>query len=216
MGKDIDEAAEFDMILAELVEMGMVEAGTMQKLRHAFSYGVIYVLIGVASGLSLKSSADSKKEVLLEELREAELLKELEDLVLNLDDDQFDVLEAIMGKDIDEAAEFDMILAELVEMGMVEEDVHDLKQLAALMYKFLIQVPEISSKLSKEYDLLDNIQLYLLGLPNKLGPLGYIALHNVLEDEDEEQKEEIVDIKIESLSVADDTSETAPKFRKRR
>ena len=58
-------------------------------------------------------------------------------------------------------------------------------------------------------------QLYLLGLPNKLGPLGYIALHNVLEDEDEGQKEEIVDIKIESLSVADDTEETAPKYRKR-
>merc|ERR1719402_1928560 len=116
-----------------------------------------------------------------------------------------------MGKGIDEAAEFDMILGELVEMGMVEEDVHDLKQLAALMYKFLIQVPEISSKLklSKEYDLLDNIQLYLLGLQTKLGSLGYFALHNVLEDEDEEQKEEIVDIKIESLSVADDTLETA-------
>ena len=185
----------------------------MLMSRSICSYGVICVLIGVASSLSLKSSADSKKEVLLEELREAELLKELEDLVLNLDDDQFDVLEAIMGKDIDEAAEFDMILAELVEMGMVEEDVHDLKQLAALMYEFLIQVPEISAKLklSKEYDLLDNIQLYLLGLPNKLGPLGYIVLHNVLEDEDEGQKEEIVDIKIESLSVVDDTEDTAPK-----
>merc|ERR1719309_1712949 len=82
---------------------------------------------------------------------------------------------------------------------MVEEDVHDLKQLAALMYKFLIQVPEISSKLklSKEYDLLDNIQLYLLGLPNKLGPLGYIALHHVLEDEAEEG--EVVDVVIEPV-----------------
>ena len=47
----------------------------MLMSRNICSYGVICVLIGVASSLSLKSSADSKKEVLLEELREAELLK---------------------------------------------------------------------------------------------------------------------------------------------
>merc|ERR1712058_222615 len=126
------------------------------------------------------------------------------------------------------AAEFDMILAELVEMGMVEENVHDLKQLAALMYEFLIQVPEISSKLKliKEYDLLDNIQLYLLGLPNKLGPLGYIALKQVLEEIDEADGE-IVDIKVEPMltstisttitSAAPVTSDSAaPSFRRKR
>merc|ERR1719357_1731524 len=88
-------------------------------------------------------------------------------MIQNLDDEQLDLLEAIMGKDIDEVSEFDMILAELVEMGMDESEVHDLKQLAALMYEFLVQVPEIATKLNleKDYDLLDNIQLYLLGLP---------------------------------------------------
>ena len=28
-------------------------------------------------------------------------------------------------------------------------------------------------------------QLYLLGLPNKLGPLGFLALHHVLTEEEE-------------------------------
>ncbi|CAN0547140.1 unnamed protein product, partial [Ectocarpus sp. 8 AP-2014] len=104
-------------------------------------------------------------------------------LVKNLDDEQLELLESIMGKDIDEATEFDMIVTELKAMGMEEEDINDLKQLSDLMYEFLIQVPEVATKLelSHDYDLLDNIQLYLLGLPNKLGPLGYIALHHVLE-----------------------------------
>merc|ERR1712058_41828 len=126
------------------------------------------------------------------------------------------------------AAEFDMILAELVEMGMVEENVHDLKQLAALMYEFLIQVPELATKLElrKEVDLLDNIQLYLLGLPNKLGPLGYIALKQVLEEIDEADGE-IVDIKVEPVltstisttitSAAPVTPDSAaPSFRRKR
>ena len=29
------------------------------------------------------------------------------------------------------------------------------------------------------------LQLYLLGLPNKLGPLGFLALHHVLTEEEE-------------------------------
>merc|ERR1719309_1953475 len=139
-------------------------------------------------------------------------------MILNLDDDQLDLLEAIMGKDIDEVSEFDMILAELVEMGM------DLKELSALMYEFLVQVPDIANKLSleKEYDILDNIQLYLLGLPNKIGPLGYIALHNALEDDDEG----IVDVVVEPVisTTADpstaastnDEAKASPTYRRKR
>ena len=142
-------------------------------------------------------------------------------MIQNLDDEQLDLLEAIMGKDIDEVSEFDMILAELVEMGMDESEVHDLKQLAALMYEFLVQVPEIASKLNleKDYDLLDNIQLYLLGLPNKIGPLGYIALHNALEDDDED----IVDVVVQPVSsstspptTTDYEAESVPSFRRKR
>ena len=82
-------------------------------------------------------------------------------MVKNLDDDQLDKLEAIMGKDIDEVTEFEMIMAELKEMGMEDEDIADLKQLAQLMHEFLSQVPDLASKLELEsdYDLLDNIQV---------------------------------------------------------
>merc|ERR1711915_1127839 len=159
-----------------------------------------------------------------EEIRQAELLKDLEEMIQNLDDEQLDLLEAIMGKDIDEVSEFDMILAELVEMGMDESEVHDLKQLAALMYEFLVQVPEIATKLNlaKDYDLLDNIQLYLLGLPNKIGPLGYIALHNALDDDDEG----IVDVVVEPVisttaapttaASTNDEAKASPTYRRKR
>ena len=44
--------------------------------------------------------------------------------------------------------------------------------------------------------------MYLLGLPNKLGPLGYIALHHVLDSGDEEQGHgDIVDVVLEPESV---------------
>ena len=45
--------------------------------------------------------------------------------------------------------------------------------------------------------------MYLLGLPNKLGPLGYIALHHVLDNADEPEGDgEIVDVVIEPSSIA--------------
>jgi len=170
-------------------------------------------MLTVASGLSLKGPKVPQvdNEALLQELEEAELLKELETLVKNLDDEQLELLESIMGKDIDEATEFDMIVAELKAMGMDEEDINDLKQLSELMYEFLIQVPEVATKLelSHDYDLLDNIQLYLLGLPNKLGPLGYIALHHVLEDDGEDGK--VVDVIVEPVTAAPKEKEVAPE-----
>ena len=76
--------------------------------------------------------------------------------------------------------------------------------------------------------------MYLLGLPNKLGPLGYIALHHVLDGADEEEGDgEIVDVVIEPSSIAkikemeakvteshyfpaSDTRSEAPLFRRRR
>merc|ERR1719374_467927 len=86
---------------------------------------------------------------------------------------------------------------------MDENDIEDLEQLAELMHEFLAQIPSLGQKLElkKEYDLLDNVQLYLLGLPNKLGPLGYIALHNVLDGADEPEDGDIVDVIIEPASV---------------
>merc|ERR1712107_183556 len=123
-----------------------------------------------------------EKEALIEEIEQAQMLKELEVLIKNLDDEQLDKLEQILTTDEDEESEFELIVKELREMGLDNQDIEDLKTLATLMYEFLVQVPGLEDKLgmTSDYDLLDNIQLYLLGLPNKLGPLGYIALHHVL------------------------------------
>merc|ERR1712025_858604 len=122
----------------------------------------------------------------------------------------------------DESSEFDLITAELKEMGMDEYDIEDLKALAEMMHDFLGQIPSLAQKLElkKEYDLLDNVQLYLLGLPNKLGPLGYVALQYVLEELDDSEGE-IVDIKVESLQPSGTTSSAAqnteaPSFRRKR
>merc|ERR1712183_1079339 len=154
-----------------------------------------------SSSLSGSSAPYDKKAAMLKELEDAQLLKELEILVKNLDDDQLDKLK---------------------EMGMEDEDIADLKQLAQLMHEFLSQVPDLATKLELEsdYDLLDNIRLYLLGLPNKLGPLGYIALHHVLEDEGEDGQ--IVDVVIEPVTIAPvvekaiEVQDSAPTFGRKR
>merc|ERR1719348_2247802 len=154
---------------------------------------------------------------------EAALRRELENLVENLSDqNQLELLKTIMGRGHDESTEFDLITAELKDMGIDEEDIEDLKQLSELMYEFLRQIPALVTKLQleEEYDLLDNVQLYLLGLPNKLGPLGYVALQYVLEELDDSDGE-IVDVKVESLQSPSTTSSAAqipeaPSFRRKR
>jgi len=148
-----------------------------------------------------------EKEVIVNELEHAQMLKELEVLIKNLDDDQLDNLEKILVEDEEdtEDTEFGRVKQELLDMGMEEQDIEDLKTLAALMVEFLEKIPNIESKLElkAEADLLDNVQLYLLGLPNKLGPLGFIALHHVLDGADEEEEDgEIVDVVIEPSSIA--------------
>jgi len=132
---------------------------------------------------------------LVKQLEDDELSKEIENLVGNLDDEQLEQLEAILAKDLDEASEMDMLMAELKELGMDQEDIEDLLELAGMMTKFLQKVPEVEEAVltdSSSYNLEDNVKLYLLGLPNNLGPLGFFALHSVLQDGDED----IVDVKI--------------------
>merc|ERR1712212_721870 len=123
---------------------------------------------------------------LVKELEDEELSKEIENLVSNLDDEQLEQLE--------EASEFDMLMAELKEMGMDEEDIKDLLELSGMMTKFLNKVPEVEQAVlvDSPYTLEDNVKLYLLVLPNNLGPLGFLALHSVLQDGDDD----IVDVKI--------------------
>jgi len=118
---------------------------------------------------------------------EKEFIKELDFMIENMDDKELQELVDVIGQDLDDSSEFDQISEVLVEMGLEEGDIDDLKLLAEMMHDFLVQVNQINAKLelSAPKDLMDNIQLYLLGLPNKLGPLGFMALHHVLEAEEE-------------------------------
>jgi len=130
---------------------------------------------------------DYAKQPQMQKPLEPEELQELEDLIGSLSTDQLEELQAIMDRDHDEVTEFDLISGELAEMGVEEEDIADLKLLGSMMHKFLVQVPDIEIRLEmkKPHDLMDHVQLYLLGLPNKLGPLGFLALHHVLTEEEE-------------------------------
>jgi len=149
---------------------------------------------------------EEDKLKLVQELEDEELTKEIETLVRNLDDDQLEQLEAILAKDLDAASELDMLMAELEELGMEKEDVEDLLGLAEMMAKFLRKVPEVERSLEEdsEYSLDDHVKLYLLGLPNNLGPLGFFALHSVLQDEDD-----IVDVKITDFEPAPEAAAEA-------
>ena len=107
---------------------------------------------------------ETKKEELLEELQEAQILKEWEIIVKNLDDEQLDNIEDILAKNLERKREFEMIMMELKAMGMDEQDISDMKQLAEVMHEFLIQVPNLKIKLeiANNNDLLDNIQVILV------------------------------------------------------
>ena len=96
--------------------------------------------------------------------------------------EQLEELQDIIERDHDEMTEFELISNELAQMGAKEEDIVDLKLLGSMMNDFLIQVDDIEVRLETQqpHDLMDHIQLYLLGLPNKLGPLGFIAFRHVL------------------------------------
>eukprot|EP00088_Acartia_fossae_P004820 TRINITY_DN12086_c0_g1_i1.p1 TRINITY_DN12086_c0_g1~~TRINITY_DN12086_c0_g1_i1.p1 ORF type:complete len:228 (-),score=61.62 TRINITY_DN12086_c0_g1_i1:197-880(-) len=172
-------------------------------MMNVIGVSALLFLASVSCNLSM---SQEEKEALISELEHVQMMKELEVLIKNLDDEQLDKLESIIEKDLDRTTEFDMIMNELKVMGMDEQDIDDLHQLAALMNEFLVKVPELEDKLEmkSEHDLLDNVQLYLLGLPNKLGPLGYIALHHVLEGADEgvDEHGDIIDVVIEPESVA--------------
>merc|ERR1711864_5505 len=99
--------------------------------------------------------------------------------------------------------EIELVIAKLKEMGLGEDDIEQLYRMALLIHKFIKQVPNINSRLELDgdEDLLDNVLLYLLGLENKMGPLGFIALHHVLPElmTRSDGDGEIVDVVIEPL-----------------
>lgn len=135
--------------------------------------------------------SEEEKELLIQQLEDEDLAKELQEVISNLDDEQLEKLEAILSKDLDSASEFDMLLSELEELGMEKDDIEDLLNLSKMMEKFLKRVPEVEEKVleDSDYSLEDHCKLYLLGLPNNLGPLGFIALHSVLQGDESDIEE---------------------------
>merc|ERR1711973_307468 len=70
----------------------------------------------------------------------------------------------------------------------------ELDQLEAILGKPLDEKTKLQMA-EDDYSLEDHCKLYLLGLPNKLGPLGFLALHSILES----AGEAIVDVELGSL-----------------
>merc|ERR1712168_491840 len=143
-----------------------------------------------------------EKAKLMNEMMEADIQKEIEEMIDTLSAEELDQLEAILGKPLDEKTELQMIQAELQQLGMDPQDGQDMFDLSEMMKKFLLKIPDVDTKLqlaSDDYSLEDHCKLYLLGLPNKLGPLGFLALHSILES----AGEAIVDVELGSF-VADD------------
>jgi len=155
-----------------------------------------------ASGSDWLSLPMKRKLKVLEHLNDESVLKELEELVGHLGEEQLVNLENILAENLDGVSEFKLMMDELKGIGLEENHVNDIYNKAKLMHDFLLQVPEISSRLEldAELDLLDHIQLYLLGLPNKLGPLGFIAMHDVLQESATSPGGEIIDVIIEPIS----------------
>merc|ERR1719430_1628839 len=123
-------------------------------------------------------------------------------MIDTLSAEELDQLEEILSKPLDEKTELQMIQAELQQLGMDPQDVQDMFDLSEMMKKFLLKIPDVDTKLQlddDEYSLEDHCKLYLLSLPNKLGPLGFLALHSILES----AGEAIVDVELGSF-VADD------------
>jgi len=148
----------------------------------------------LAQAATTPSSLTEEQEKLVSQLEDQELAKEVEGIISGMDEEQLARLEEVLAN-YEEGSEFELINEELKEMGMTEEDIKDLVDLSEMIAKFLRRVPELEVKLELgEERLEDHVKLYLLGLPNKLGPLGFLGLHSILQDD-----EDIVDVKIEGF-----------------
>merc|ERR1711872_1151056 len=173
---------------------------------------VVLSLIAVVQSATTSTSkvqlSVAEKLKMTEDIQDADVIKDVEQLIEGLDDATLLKLERILSEELSTEKELDLIKNELAEMGMDVEDIQDLLDLATLMTDFLHKVPEVEQVVvgEDEYSLEDNVKLYLLGLPNKLGPLGFLALHSVLETDESD----IVDVKIGSFEPANATSATAP------
>merc|ERR1711970_1416405 len=164
--------------------------------------GLVFLSLLVCSQAALTPPAKvqlsvAEKLMIAEDLQDEDLVQDVEALIAGLDDATLVKLRKILSDDLTIDSELQLIESELTEMGMEVEDIKDLLDLSALMADFLSKVPEVEelAKGDSDYTIEDNVKLYLLGLPNKLGPLGFLALHSVLESD----ASDIVDVKIGSF-----------------
>merc|ERR1711931_30242 len=182
--------------------------------------GLVFLSLLVCSQAALTPTAKvqlsvAEKLMIAEDLQDDELVQDVEALIAGLDDATLVKLQKILSDDLTIDSELQLIESELTEMGMEVEDIKDLLDLSALMADFLSKVPEVEElvKGDGDYTIEDNVKLYLLGLPNKLGPLGFLALHSVLESD----ASDIVDVKIGSfvpntpVDTAEEKVETGEK-----
>ena len=144
-------------------------------------------------------------------------------MLKGLDDEQLAGIQEILAGSLDHLAEFKSVMVQLKTLGLKENHIQDLHLKAGLMKRFLNQIPDISARLDiagTEYDLLDHLQLYFLGLPNKLGPLAFVTLRHVLQQNDDASEDmRIVDIMMEpisSSSINDKGVKTATSKTRRR
>merc|ERR1740131_787403 len=74
----------------------------------------------------------------MNEMMEADIQKEIEEMIDTLSAEELDQLEEILSKPLDEKAELQMIQAELEQLGMDPQDVQDMFDLAEMMKRFLM------------------------------------------------------------------------------
>jgi len=138
----------------------------------------IVLSLAVLGPMGSHGLSTSKQEVVFQDDRPGEellfLLKNLDKIRKNIPEEQ-------------EKNKSDLITDELKEAGMSVEEIDDLNKVAEEMEEFLSLIPDVHKQLElnsgEEGVLLYNVKLYLLGLPNSLGPLGYISFHSVMEDQ---------------------------------
>jgi len=119
------------------------------------------------------------------------LERELEDFVFQLDDEELEALEErleeIIEGDYVGDMESKMILKQLSMIGLGDDDLREFNILADDMTIFLSTIPTMRTKLGLSgEDLADNVKMYLLGLDNELGPIGFLALHRLIRGDEVE------------------------------
>merc|ERR1711915_967398 len=165
---------------------------------------ILFCLVAVAQSAITPTSkvqlSVAEKLKMADDIQDADLIQDVEQLIEGLDDVTLAKLEKILSDEMSTQDELKLIQDELTEMGMDVEDVQDMLDLAAMMTDFLRKVPDVERVGVGEdaYSVEDNAKLYLLGLPNKLGPLGFLALHSVLETDESN----IVDVKVGEFKPA--------------